>query len=173
MENLIHSIAHIWHVIVESNTLNFIIFLYLFSLIFKKINVKGMIDSIHQKKVEVITVATKTKEDAHNQLKEIEKSIENLENELNSIISDATRSAEMISEKLLQDIKNQLENIEKNAAKVISAEEKMLISKLTHKVSKASVSLAERNIQHALGQNEHLHQKYINESIDELDRLNF
>lgn len=171
--DLMETISHIWHVFVITNTFNFLIFAAIIIWIFKKINAKAIIDSLHAKVVETIETAKKTKEEAHGHLKEVEKSVENLPEVLNSILQDASKSAEVIEKKLLEDAQKQVEHIRVNAEKVIEAEEKMLTSKLTKKASKASVELAKSHIQTALEKNPQLHEKYINDSIEELDRLSF
>lgn len=173
MENLLPTLSHIWNVFVKTNTFNFVIFVLIFAWLFKKINVKGAIDSLQTKIIEILEAAKKAKKEANRELKEANKAVGNLEEELKIIIQDASKSAEMIGEKLLLDAKKQALNIETNALKVIDAEEKRIIARLSSKTSKASVEVAKSNIQKALEQNPGLHEKYINESIDSLDSLNF
>lgn len=166
------TLLRIWNVIVESNTFNFIIFLFLFALIFKKINLKAIIESIHQKIVKLLEETEKNHEEAYQNLISAEQAIENLGEELNTIITEAEKSAKVISEKILIEAKKQLEDIESNAEKIIDAEEKMIVSKLTKNTSHASVELAKLHTKKVLEETPTLHEKYINESIDELDRLN-
>lgn len=173
MTDLTTSISHIWQVFVSSNTFNFVIFASIIVLIMKKINIAGIINSLHENIVKAIENAKAAKEEAKKQLSEVEKSVENLPQELKSIIEDAARSAEVISEKLLKDAQKQVEHIESNAVKVIDAEGKMLVSKLTNKVSKASIEVAKSHITATLEQDKSLHDKYIDESIDSLDKLKF
>ena len=173
MEKILPTIAHIWQVFVSSNLFNFTVFVIIFAFIFKKINIKNMLEALQQKVIDLIEAAKSSREAAHSLLKEAEKSVENLDSELKVIIDDASKSAEMIGEKLLAEAKKQAQNIETNAVKVINAEEKMLTSKLTRNASKASVEIAKGHIAKSLELNPSLHEKYINESIDSLDRLNF
>lgn len=166
-------ISKIWNIIVESNTFNFIIFALIFVWVFKKIDLNGIINSLHQKIIKIINEAKKEHEDAQNDLFNAQKAVENLGEELISIVDDAHKSANVISEKILTEAKKQIKSIESNAQKVIDAEEKLLISKLTKNTSQASVEVAKVNIKNVLEQTPTLHEKYINESIDELDRLSF
>jgi len=165
------TISHIWNTIVTSNTFNFIVFVLILAWVFKKINIGAMISSLQQKIIKLLDEAKKEKEDAQNALLNAEKAVENLPVELNEIIQDAAKSAEVISKKILTEAEKQIESIESNAKKIIEAEEKLLISKLTKNTSQASVELAKTHIQNVLGQTPSLHEKYINDSIDELDRL--
>lgn len=167
------TISHIWNIVVESNLFNFIIFVLIFAWIFHKIKVKEIIHNIQQKIIKLIEDVKKNKEDAYNELIQAEKAIENLDEELKAIVDDAKKSANVISEKILTEANKQIEDIESNATKIIDAEEKMLIAKLTKSTSHSSVKAAEDHIKNVLVQTPTLHEKYINESIDELDRLSF
>lgn len=167
------SIANIWNVIVYSNTFNFIVFVLILAFIAKKVNIGAVISSLQAKIIKLIDDAKKEHEEATNKLKTAEKEVENLPNELKGIIDDAHKSAEVISNKILSEAQKQIESIESNAQKVIEAEEKMLIAKLTKNTSQASIETATKHIQNVFVETPTLHEKYINESIEELDRLNF
>ena len=167
------TISHIWQLIVESNTFNFILFAAILVWIFQKINIKEIIVTLQKKIIKLIDEVKREHEEAKNKLHKAEKAVENLPQELNSIVDDAKKSAQVISEKILMEAQKQVENIKTNMTKVIEAEEKLLIANLTKTTSKASVDLAKSHIQKNLEEKPNLHEKYINESIDELDRLNF
>ena len=62
-------------------------------------------------------------------------------------------------------------NIEKNIDKVVSIEEKKISNLLTEKTSLASIELAKQHIEKMLEQNPELHNKFIQNSIDELDKV--
>lgn len=166
-------LSHIWNVLVSSNTFNFLIFLAAFAWIFKKIDIKSIFNSLQSEIIKVLDAAKKQREEAQNELLQAEKSVENLGEELKTIVEDATKSAEVIGEKILSEAQKQVESIERNATKVIEAEEKLLISKLSKSTSKASVEVAKSHIKNVLVETPTLHDKYINECINELDRLNF
>ena len=165
--------SHIWNTLVVSNTFNFVIFLALFALIFKKINIKAIFDKIQADIVKILETAQKQRDESRIDLANAQKAVENLGDELKVIVEDAEKSAVVVGEKILTEAKKQLESIEANAEKVISAEEKMLISKLAKSTSNASVEVAKTHIKNILVDTPTLHEKYINESIDGLDRLNF
>lgn len=167
------TISKFWNIIIESNTFNFIFFVLIIGFVLKKINIGALISSLQQKIVKILDDVKKDKENAHNELIQAEKTVENLGNELKVIVDDAEKSAKVISEKILTEAKKQVEDIELNAKKIIDAEEKLLISKLAKHTSNASVEAATAHVKNVLEQTPTLHEKYINESIDELDRLNF
>lgn len=167
------TILHIWNIVMESNLFNFILFVLIIAWIFHKINVRELISNLQKKIIKLIEEVKKNKEEAYSELVQAEKAIENLDDELKVIVDDARKSANVLSEKILAEAKKQVDDIEANAIKVIDAEEKMLVAKLTKSTSQASVKAAEEHIKNVLTQTPTLHEKYINESIDELDRLNF
>lgn len=173
MEHSTLTIEQIWQMIVNSNALNFTFFVLILAWVFKKIDVKSLFDGLHQKIIEIIETAKKSREEAHQKLKEVESSVKNLPKELEEIVKDAEKSAETIEQKLIDEAKKQVEQIKSNAQKIIEAEEKMIKSTLTIKASRESIEKARLNVKAALKTNPNLHEKYINESIDEIDRLNF
>lgn len=167
------TISRIWGTIVESNTFNFVIFVAIIALVLKKAKIGDAIVALQQKIIKIIEEAKKNRDDAHSEFLQAEKAVENLGADLKEIVSDAENSAKVLGEKILNEAKKQVEDIENNAKKVIEAEEKLLISNLSKQTSKQSVEAAKSHITNVLTETPTLHEKYINESIDELDRLNF
>ena len=166
-------INHIWNTIIYSNTFNFVVFVAILIYVAKKINIGAAITALQEKIIKIIEDAKKEKNESITLLSNAQKEVENLPSVLDSMIKDAQKSAEVISEKLLSQAKIQLENIEANAQKVIEAEEKMLADKLRKNTSLSSVNSAKKHIENVLAQTPSLHEKYINDSIDEIDRLIF
>lgn len=169
----LETLANIWNTIVYSNTFNFIVFVAIIIFVAKKANIGAAVEALQVKIIKIIDDAKKEHAQAKEKLLNAEKAVENLPKELEGLMQDATKSAEVISQKILVEAQKQIENIEANATKVIEAEEKLLISQLTKNTSKASVELAKTHIKSTLDETPTLHEKYINESIDELDKLNF
>lgn len=167
------AVSHIWNIFVQGNFLNFTLFVLFFAWVFKKIHFGTIAKNLQKSIADKVEVAKKSKDDSVSELRVANKAVENIEAEISEIMSDAKKSAKVISEKIKNEAEKQVLSIEQNAQKVIDAEEKMLIAKLTKKTSKASVEIAKNQIVKALNENPALHEKYINDSIEELDRLNF
>ena len=168
MEN----IAHLWNLIIHSNTFNFVIFILVLAYICKKIDVSSIIAKLQEKIKQMIEDSDKAKDNAHKNLSEAEEKVKNVKEEVDTILQDANTTASRLSEKISDDTQKQVENIKKNTEKVIEAEEKVIYTSLMKKASVASIQTAEKHIKEVLANNESLHDKYINESIDELDGLN-
>lgn len=165
--------SHIWNIFVQANLFNFVLFVAFFVWVFKKIKFGEIIKNLQKSVEDTVNSAKNEKDESVNLLKSANKSIENIENELSIIIDDAKKSAGIISKKIKDEAEKQVLSIEQNSKKIVDAEEKKVVSLLTKKTSKASIAVAKDQIKQALAQNPSLHEKYINESIDELDRLNF
>src|SRR5574344_2313980 len=161
--------SHLWKIFVEGNFFNFLLFVLFFVWVFKKIDIKSIIENLQKKIADIIEQAKKNKEDSVSELQNANKAIENLEGEIKSISIEAEKSAKVIAQKIKEEAEKQVLSMEQNSKKAIEAEEKKLISRLTRNTSKASVEVAKSQILKALEQNPELHDKYINESIDELD----
>ncbi len=165
------TILNIWDTIVRSNTFNFVIFVAILAWVFKKIDVNSTITLLQEKIIKAINDAKKERDDAHSKLLNAEKAVENLGSELGKIVTEAEKSAESINKKILEEAQKQISGLEANAEKIIAAEEKLVVSNLAKSTSKESLVNAETKIKDALAQTPTLHEKYINQSIDELDRL--
>ena len=168
MENL----AQFWNVIVESNTLNFVVFVLILAYLCKKIDVNKIIENLQAKIQQMVEASKEAKEVAIKDLAKAEESVKNVATEVETILSDAKVTASKLSEKIAEDAKKQTESIKKNAKKIIEAEEKIIYNSLMKKASKASLEVAKNHIKDTLRNNEALQDKYINESIDKLDGLN-
>lgn len=160
VENLLHS-----------NLFNFVVMVIVFVFISVKLNIKDSIE-LNRKKIEDnVNQAVSIKEQSIIELKNVEKEVESIGSEIEKIIDLAKSTLKTIEAKVFDDLKKQVTNIESNVQKVIRSEVSMLNSKLTKGVSNASVKLAESNIQKMLSDNKDLHKKFINDSIDEIDRV--
>ena len=76
-----------------------------------------------------------------------------------------------IAKQISADTDEKVKLIEKNIERVIGAEEKTISAKMTEKTLNASVELAKRHIQGLLDGNPDLHNKFIDESIENVDRI--
>ena len=86
-------------------------------------------------------------------------------------MKDAANRAEGIAKQISADTDEKVKLIEKNIERVIGAEEKTISAKMTEKTLNASVELAKRHIQGLLDGNPDLHNKFIDESIENLGRI--
>lgn len=160
-----------WSNILQSNTFNFTIMIALFAFIAHKIKVSQKIEDHRASIQKNIDDSDLFKKTAEEELKNVSKSLENLPHELESIIQKAEKTAKAFEEKTKEDTNKLIESMKQNTDKQLQADEKFTNSSILKNVSLASVDIAQKQVQKALESNKDLHRKFINEFIDEIDRL--
>lgn len=166
-----NELANFWNIIVKSNTFNFAVLLLIFAILFKKLNVSALVEKIKQDIINTINNAKAERENAKNKLYDAQKSIEHIEEEIKQRLDEASLRGEGIAKQIAANADEQVQLIEKNISRVINAEEKTLSAKITEKTLKASIELAKQHIKNTLVNNPELHNKFIDESIDNIDRV--
>lgn len=166
-----NELANFWNLIVESNTFNFIVLLLIFAVLFKKLNVSDAVEKIKQDIINAIDNAKAERENAKNKLMEAQKSIEHIEEDIKQRLEEASSKGDGIAKQILANTEEQVKLIENNIARVINAEEKTLSAQMTKKTLNASIELAKQHIKNILENNEELHNKFIDESIENIDRV--
>ena len=166
-----NELANFWNIIVKSNTFNFAVLLLIFAILFKKLNVSALVEKIKQDIINTINNAKAERENAKNKLYDAQKSIEHIEEEIKQRLDEASLRGEGIAKQIAANADEQVKLIEKNISRVINAEEKTLSAKITEKTLKASIELAKQHIKNTLVNNPDLHNKFIDESIDNIDRV--
>ncbi len=164
-------IVNFWKLIVESNTFNFIVLMIIFAVLFKKLNISNTIEQVAQEISKAIENVKKERETAKNKLINAQKSIENLDNDIHQRLLEAEERANGISKQIEENTNSQIELIEKNIKRVILAEEKTLSAQMTEKTLKTSVEIAKKQIINMLKNSPELHNKFIDESIENIDKV--
>ena len=91
-----------------------------------------------------------------------------LENSRQKVIDSIETSK---AEKALADKEKRITSIEENVGRAIHSEEKTISARLTRKTAQAAVLTAENHIKNVLKNSPQMHNRYIEESIAELDRI--
>lgn len=164
--------AEIWHLIIHSNIVNFLIVLALICWLFSKINLGQKIDSVRENIKNYVDASSNEKINAEKDLETIKEKITHLPEEIDEIQKSAKNSIESIGKKFESEIQSQMVDIENNAKRIMALETKKFKSKLTGALTEASINLAKENAVSQLKNDRNLHDKYIYEAIDELDKVN-
>lgn len=167
MDNLLH----IWDTIVKSNTFNFIVMLLILGWIVKKANLANTLNKFKSDIIKSIENSKQEKENGISALKDAEKSVENIETEIAERLEIANKQAENIEKDILNLADNKIKQIENSISKVIENEEKQISTKLIYSTTQDAVKLAKEKVSKLLEENPKLHEKFINESLEELDRI--
>lgn len=161
-----------WNVIVQSNTFNFLIFIGLFALLFKKINFGAMMDSLQAKVMVLIEDAKRAKDDSISELKKTQEVSSKVPMEVKNILDNAEVTADRLGKRILEDAEKQVNSIYKNTDGVVESEGQKIISTLSKKTALASLELAKAHIVKTLQVKPQYHAKFIEDSINELDGFN-
>lgn len=164
-------IIDIWNFIVHSNTFNFIVMLLILGWLVKKFKVAESLDVLKNNIIDSIEKAKTEKSEAQKILNEAQDAVKNLDNEVKERLTQAEEHAKSISQRIADETEIKVKQIEDSIERVIEAEEKTISSRLAGKTAKASIELAKNHISNLLKQHPELHDKYIDESINEIDRI--
>lgn len=164
-------IIKIWDIIVKSNTFNFAILVIIFAIAASKLNLGEKIEHIKNEIIKSIENAKSEKENAAKILQNAQSDVANLDNEVQEKLSKAEIQARNTAQQILDAAGEKAARYEDGILRAIKAEEKTAAASLSKQTAKASVELAKEHIKQTLNNNPELHAKFINEGIDELDRI--
>ena len=163
--------ADIWQIIVQSNTLNFLIVLAVVLFVVSRLDVKSKLEAIKEEIKDFVDASTKEKEAAEQDLEEIKEKIKHLPEEIADIKQAAENNIRGIEKRINEEIEEKKKDIENNAKRILGLETKKFKSRLSGVLSQASIDLAKNNALEQLNNNRELHDRYINDAIDEIDRI--
>lgn len=164
-------ILHIWNKIVSTNTFNFIVMAVLLYWIFKKVDIMKLLENSRQKVIDSIETSKAEKALAHKKLADANEQVKNLDKEVAEQLSLAEKQGDDLSKNILADKEKRITSIEENVGRAIHSEEKTISARLTRKTAQAAVLTAENHIKNVLKNSPQMHNRYIEESIAELDRI--
>ena len=152
--------------IARTNLFNFIIFAGIIAYLMIKLDLKGNLEKGADVVAEKIDDSETAKQESETKLHEIEDKVANLENEINDIITQSEKNAELVGNQILSDANKSAETIQTNALKLIENKTGVLKNDIMRRASLASVEVAREHIIEELGKNQDLHNKLIDESIE-------
>ena len=163
----------IWNIIVQSNAFNFIVFVVIFAIILKAAKIGNKVEAQQEKVKQLVDDSTAAKENSIIDLKTAQEAASRVGKEIKAILDDADLQAMRMTRKILADAHVLSESIIFNADKVNDANGKKIISGLATSTAVASAELAKKHIISTLEKKTQYHAKFIEDSINELDRFNF
>lgn len=161
-----------WHLILESNLINFIAVFLVMAFIVKKINVGDKIEVVRKTIKSYVDESTEEKEIAEKELSKIQAKIEHLQDDIKDIENTAQNNIKGFENKIQEEIFEKKKDMDKNAQRILSLETKNFKDKLSSVLSEASINLARKNAIEQLKNNRELHNKYINEALEGIDKIN-
>ena len=157
--------------ILHSNIINFIIMLYILYVIVKKVNLGKSFDSSITEIEAGIKKSDKEKAKSKKVLKEAKKLIDGLPQDIETLEQNSADKIKVFKEKIEENTQKTIFDIEKNVDRAVSIEEKKISNLMTEKTSHNSMELAKQHILKRLEENPELHNQFILNSLDELDKV--
>ena len=109
---------------------------------------------------------------AEKELNAVSEKLKNLPNETSEINISAKNNIENVTQRIEEEIQDKMHDIDNNAKRILNLEIKQFKSKLTGILTEKSIELAKENAMEQLKTNPQLHKNYIDEAINEIDRIN-
>lgn len=166
-----YDLSSILKYIATSNIVNFVIMLFIFGWIIKKFSVKASFDDGVKSIENEINKSVDEKQKSAGEFRLAKDISDALPNEVQSIEKANSNKINAFKTRIEESTHKTIFDIEQNVGKVISIEEKKLSNLLADKTSKASLALAKQHIEKMLADNPDLHNQFIMNSLDELDRI--
>ena len=154
-----------------SNTINFAIMAILLGVIIKKLH----LSTAFEKSIEAIENQISNSEtEKANSSKILGKNkdlIEKLPNELEEMEKTSQSKLTAFEEKIEDNTRKTIENLVLSTDRIKSIEEKKVSNLLTQSTSKEALELAKNRMCELLENNPEMHNDFIQQSIDELDKV--
>ena len=166
-----HIILKIWNDILISNLFNFILMLLFLGWIIKKFKIADVLEAGRKSVEDRITSAKLKKENAVNELFEVQEHGIDVQKESLDIINKSAKNAVLVGEKLVEDALNQSKTFSESTKKAISTSAEKIRINLTNDTAAKALNIAKLHIEKQLENDRSLHMKYINESIDSLKEV--
>ena len=162
----------ILNTLLQSNTFNFLIVLGVILFLLKKINIKAKINDMREQIKNYVEDSSNELNLAEKELNAVSEKLKNLPNETSEINISAKNNIENVTQQIEEEIQDKMHDIDNNAKRILNLEIKQFKSKLTGILTEKSIELAKENAMEQLKTNPQLHKNYIDEAINEIDRIN-
>lgn len=145
--------------------------IWILAVIVKKLNLgKGFEKSVDDIVLE-IKKSDEAKEKAIELKDEAQRILDDLPQDIETIEKSSAEKTKAFKDSIEENTQKALFNIDNNIKKTLAIEEKKISNLITEKTSKASIELARQHIQDLLNKNPELHNKYILESLEDLEKV--
>ena len=154
-----------------SNTINFAIMAILLEVIIKKLHLSTALEKSIEAIKNQISNSETEKANSSKILGKNKDLIEKLPNELEEMEKTSQSKLTAFEEKIEDNTRKTIENLVLSTDRIKSIEEKKVSNLLTQSTSKEALELAKNRICELLENNPEMHNDFIQQSIDELDKV--
>ena len=161
----------ILNLLIQSNTINFLIVLLIVVSLIKYLKIGEKIDKVKEEIKFYVETSENEKSQAEVNLTRINDKLSKLPAVIERIQKSTQKNINNIEQNVKKNTEIQKQDISKNSERLFDLETKKFKSKLSNLLSEKSVEIARDNAIQQLKENPSLHAKYIDNAIDELDRI--
>ena len=154
-----------------SNAINFIIMLVILGVIIVKMNLKSTLSDAVAGVENSIKNSDKEKEKSENVLQTSKNEFDRLPEVIKNLENEAELKVRVLRIRLKKILRKIFRIYKKNVERSLLIEEEKISNLMTGRTIAASVAMAQDNIRNLLKGNPDLHLKFIDESLDELDKV--
>lgn len=155
-----------------SNTINFILMVGILYWIIKKIDLNNIFESGIKKIQSDIQNSENKKEASKHELDKAKAILDGLPKDIETLDNNCNEKINIFKEQIKTNTKNNITKINSDIERVIAVDEKKISKLILEEAAKDSVLKAESDIINLLKEKPELHDKFIQNSIDELDKVN-
>ena len=156
--------------LINTNTVNFIIMVLILGYLVKKMNLgKSFEQGIDSVKA-LISKSDDAKSTSKKHFDEAQALINGLPKDIKTLENNSAEKIDIFKAKISDNTQKAITNIAANVEKSVSIEEKKISNLLTEQTSKDAILQTKTNLEEMLAKNPELHNKFIENSIKELDK---
>ena len=164
MENILITLS-------KTNTINFLLMAAILYLIIKKMNISSSLKKGVDNVINSIKNSEQEKENSQNLVDSAAATMSKLPEQIKEIEKFSEQKTEVFKKQLEESSKKSIENIKQNVQKVVAIEEKKISNHITSETVADSIEASKNNIIEMLKDKPNLKYKFIDKSLEELDRI--
>ncbi|MCQ2753446.1 MAG: ATP synthase F0 subunit B [bacterium] len=154
---------------IKSNLANFVSLVLCFVIVSIFIKPGKVLETSVNNVATTVENSETAKTDSETKLSAIEESLAHVGEEIDEIVKKSEENANLVGEKLLNEAKIASSIIEENTEKAIENSRVVLKNELLKRASIASIEVAKSHIIDELNNNQDLHNKFIDESLEAIE----
>ena len=164
MENILITLA-------KTNTINFLLMAAILYWIIKKMNISSSLKKGVDNVIDTIKNSEQEKKNSQNLVDSAAATRSKLPEQINEIEKFNEQKTEAFKKQLEETSNKTIENIKQNVEKVVAIEEKKISNHITSETVADSIEASKNNIIQMLKDKPNLKYKFIDKSLEELDRI--
>ena len=155
----------------KSNTINFVLMVVILYIIVKKMNLNSSLNKSIENVENSIRQSEQEKLTSQNTLKKAQETMDKLPKQIEDIKKFNEQKTEVFKNQLENASKKSIENLKLGVKKAVLIEEKRISNEITSETVSSSIAQSKENIIKMLKEKPELHYKFIEKSLEQLDRI--